>query len=42
MSAINTGILCADNIEANSNLTLTVSERVVSMTLASTQDCCWE
>ena len=38
LSAIDSGILCADNIEANSNLTLTVGERFVEMILISTQE----
>ena len=42
VSAIDRGMLCAASIEANINLTLTVSERVVGMTVAPTQECWWE
>ena len=33
------GILCADNIEANVDLTLTVSEKIVEVTMAYTRGC---
>ena len=42
MCAGDSGILCVDNIEANVDLTLTVGERVVDVTIVYTPGCCWE
>lgn len=41
MCAGDSGILCADNIEANVDLMLTVSEKVVEVKIVYTQGCCW-
>lgn len=42
MSGSDDGILCADDIEANLNLTLLARARVVRMMTAYTHECCWE
>ena len=39
MCAGDSGTLCADNIEANVDLTLTVSERIVEVTMVYTRGC---